>query len=47
MEPLRQWSLVGRAMLAHDDDESAGEGLDKALREAETSKRDRRKARER
>ena len=46
MEPLRQWSLVGRAMLAHDDDGSAAEGLDKALREAETSKRDRRKARE-
>lgn len=33
MDPLRQWSSVGRAMLAHDDDGSAAEGPDKALRE--------------
>lgn len=34
MEPLRQWSSVGRAMLVHDEDGSVAEGLDRALREA-------------
>lgn len=34
MEPLRQWSSVGRAMLAHDNDGRAAAGLDRALREA-------------
>lgn len=41
MEPLRQWSLVGRAMLAHDEDGSAAAGLDRALRELpDASKKD-------
>ncbi|MEO8585546.1 MAG: hypothetical protein ABI584_05255 [Acidobacteriota bacterium] len=30
-EPLRQWSLVGRAMLEHDGDGRVAEELDKAL----------------
>jgi hypothetical protein len=34
VEALRQWSLVGRAMLAHDEDGSAAKELDRALREA-------------
>ena len=41
MEPLRQWSLVGRAMLTHDEDGSAAAGLDKAFRELpDVSKKD-------
>lgn len=40
-EALRQWSSVGRAMLAHDEDGAAAEGLDKALRELpDASKKD-------
>ena len=40
-EPLRQWSQVGRAMLAHDEDGSAAEGLDRALRKMkETPEKD-------
>ena len=40
-EALRQWSSVGRAMLTHDEDGSAAEGLDKALRDLpDVSKKD-------
>jgi len=34
MEPLRQWSSVGRAMLAHDNDGRAAAGLDEAMRKS-------------
>jgi hypothetical protein len=30
-EALRQWSSVGRAMLAHDDDGSAAEELEREI----------------
>lgn len=33
-EALRQWSLVGRAMLAHDEDGRAAEELDGEIRAA-------------
>jgi hypothetical protein len=34
MEALRQWSLVGRAILAHDNDGRAAAGLDEAMRKS-------------
>ena len=36
-EPLRQWSLVGRAMLAHDDEGNEAAALDRALRDTPDS----------
>lgn len=36
-EPLRQWSLVGRAMLEHDDEGSTAAALDRALRDTPDS----------
>ena len=36
-EALRQWSLVGRAMLAHDEEGSEAAALDRALRDTPDS----------